>query len=171
MMEDSWSRPLLKSVEIALDRRPAEERWLNLSAPVRVHLAIFVEPYLSLVIDGRKTIESRFGVHMCAPHGRVSANDLLLLKRASGPVIAVCQVVTTWFFDLRATALDRIRERFAGPLCAEDPAFWLARAHASFATLMKIDRVTALEPITVQKRDRRGWVVVREPSLLDRAGA
>ena len=170
MMADSWSRPLLERVEIALDQPSGQKRVFDLSAPVRVHLAIFVEPYLSLVIDGKKTIESRFGVHMCAPHGRVSPNDLLLLKRASGPVIGVCQVAKTWFFDLRTTALDGIRERFARQLCAEDPAFWLAREHASYATLMKIDRVTAIEPIAVQKRDRRGWVVVREPSLFDPAG-
>jgi hypothetical protein len=171
MTEDSWSRSLLERVDTALSRPSLRDRALgfDLGAPVRVHLAIFVEPYLSLVLDGRKTIESRFGVNMCAPHGRVSPNDLLLLKRVSGPVIGVCKVDKTWFFDLRTSELDRVRERFSRQLCAEDPAFWLARAHTSFATLMKVDCVTPLEPIAVQKRDRRGWVVVREPSLFAQA--
>jgi len=116
-------------------------------------------------MSGKKTVESRFGIQRCAPHGRVHRKDLLLLKRASGPVIGICQVAKTWFFEVPKTPLDSIREQFAHQLCAEDPAFWSARANASFATLMKIEQVTPIEPVIARKRDRRGWVVVREPSL------
>ena len=51
---------------------------------------------------------------------------------------------------------------------AQDPEFWEHRRAASYATLMSIDHVLALKPIEWEKRDRRGWVVVRsvgQPSL------
>ena len=35
-------------------------RKLTMGTPVQVHLAVMVEPYLSRVLDGSKTIESRF---------------------------------------------------------------------------------------------------------------
>jgi hypothetical protein len=38
-----------------------------------VHLAVFVELFLSSLLDGTKTIESRFGLRRSAPFGRVPA--------------------------------------------------------------------------------------------------
>lgn len=138
---------------------------------VGVHLAIFVEPYLRLILEGKKTIESRFGVHRSAPHGRVQPGDVLFLKASGGPVVGLCQVGETWFFDLRETSLATVRARFARELCAEDPAFWQARAHAKLATLMRVDHVVTLPPISIPKRDRRPWVIIREAVPLTLTGA
>jgi hypothetical protein len=136
-------------------------------ASVGLHLGIFVEPYLTWVLQGRKTIESRFGVQRCAPHGRVSVGDVLLLKASGGPVVGACRIRETWFFDLRVTALSSVRDRFARPLCADDAGFWEARAHATLATLMRIGDVQPLAPIPVAKRDRRGWVTLREAGAIE----
>jgi hypothetical protein len=158
MAERSWMQVLTKNLrnEMMLPR-----------ASVGLHLGIFVEPYLSLVLEGRKTIESRFGVQRCAPHGRVKAGDLLLLKASGGPVVGVCRIEETWFFDLRVTALSSLRERFARPLCAEDGAFWRERSHATLATLMRLADIKPISPIAVAKRDRRGWVTLRDAGMLD----
>jgi ASC-1-like (ASCH) protein len=164
MEEEPWGRALLRKVAPLVG--PRTRSGIAAGPHVGVHLAIFVEPYLRLVLEGRKTIESRFGVQRCAPHGRVASGDVLLLKEAGGPVIGACRVGETWFFDLREVPIDSVRERFAGPLCAEDPSFWAQRAHATLATLMGIERVTRLEPMTVEKRDRRGWVTLRQASSL-----
>ena len=142
------------------------ERFRVKDPHVGVHLGIFVEPYLGFVLDGSKTIESRFGVQRCAPHGRVVVGDVLLLKKVGGPVIGACRIAETWFFDLQKVSLDFIREQFARPLCADDPAFWEQRARATLATLMRIEHVTRIDPIHVDKRDRRGWVTLREGASL-----
>lgn len=166
MTEACWSRALLDAVETALRACSNTPTGLDLRDPVGVHLAIFIEPYLDLIINGKKTIESRFGVQRCAPHGRVTPRDILLLKRSSGPVVGICRVKETWFFDLQRTTLNEVRTRFARQLCAEDPAFWLARANSTLATLIRVDHVTRIRPIAVKKRDRRGWVVLRDPTPL-----
>jgi hypothetical protein len=158
MREPNWIRTLTTRLgtEVEIPRTLAG-----------LHLGIFVEPYLTLVLEGRKTIESRFGVQRCAPHGRVSAGDLLLLKASGGPVVGICRIEETWFFDLRVTTLSSLRDRFARPLCAEDGAFWQARSHATLATLMRLKNVRPLSPIPVEKRDRRGWVTLRDASALE----
>lgn len=126
-----------------------------------IHLAVLVEPYLQFILDGRKTVESRFGVHRAAPHGTVQSGDLVFLKQSSGPVVAACRIGKIWSFDLQATAIRSVRERFARELCAEDAEFWRARAHATIATLMQVDRVALLPEIRVEKKDRRGWVTIK----------
>jgi hypothetical protein len=133
-----------------------------------IHLAVFVEPFLGYVLDGTKTVESRFSVNRCAPFGKVGQGDVVLLKRAGGPVVGLARVQTVWSYELDRGSWDVIRKRFTKALRAQDPEFWKRRRGASYATLMLIDQVLALEPIAWEKRDRRGWVVVRskgQPSL------
>jgi hypothetical protein len=131
---------------------------------VGFHLAVLVEPFLGYILEGRKTVESRFSVNRCAPFQRVSVGDIVLLKSASGPVRGICEVSRTWFFDLRTVPLREIRERFEDALCA-DTEFWKVRAHAEYATLMGVKAVRPLPPLSCPKRDRRGWVILTKPGL------
>jgi hypothetical protein len=133
------------------------------TTPFAIHLAIFVEPFLQYVLDGKKTIESRFSSVRCAPFERVGRGDVVLLKKAGGPVVGLCQIRNAWFYRLERDSWDEIKV-FAREICAEDPSFWQAREGASFASLMRIQHVHKIDPIKLRKRDRRGWVVLRSAS-------
>lgn len=133
-------------------------------AEVATHLAVFVEPYLQYLLDGQKTVESRFSINRRPPYHRVSVGDVLLLKRTGGPVVGISQVSQVWFYRLDPDSFCELRSEFAAALCAQDPEFWAKRSGASFATLMRLENVRRIEPIHVKKRDRRGWVVVRKRS-------
>ncbi len=50
---------------------PALEPIIDPARPERAHLAVMHEPYLSYVLEGRKTIESRFSRHRVAPFDQV----------------------------------------------------------------------------------------------------
>lgn len=135
---------------------------------VGLHLGVFVEPFLGAILEGRKTIESRFGVHRCAPFDRVQQGDLIFIKRSGGPVVGIALAGEASFYELDPGTLDDIRERFADKICAQDDEFWKARAEKRFATLIEIDEVTAIDTLSVDKRDRRGWVTYadgRQPCL------
>jgi hypothetical protein len=84
---------------------------------------------------------------------------VLLLKPAGGPIVGICLVDHVWFYSLDRASWTSVR-RFAKDLCAQDPAFWEAREHANFATLMRVARPTSIEAVDCEKRDRRGWVVL-----------
>jgi hypothetical protein len=128
-----------------------------------IHLAVFVEPFLGYVLDGSKTVESRFSVNRTPPYGKVCKGDAILLKQSGGPVVGIASVQTVWSYHLDVDSLRFIRERFARALCVQDPGFWKQKASAAYATLMAIHQVLAVEDIPWEKRDRRGWVVVQGP--------
>ncbi len=138
---------------------------LHSPMPFGLHLGIFVEPFLQYVLAGQKTVESRFSVHRCAPYQQVQAGDVLLVKRSGGGIVGLAQISYTWFYHLDPTSWQTIRKEFTQALCAQDPRFWQDRAHATFATLLRIHHVRSFAPIPFVKRDRRGWVVLQPANV------
>src|SRR5206468_2378881 len=130
---------------------------------------VFVEPFLQFVLDGRKTVESRFSIHRRPPFGCVRPGDLVLIKESGGPIVAMAEVPHVWYYQLDPASWGFIRKRFAEQLCVEDPGFWKSKASSCFATLMQFARVERLGPLNCSKRDRRGWVVLshlsKQPDL------
>ena len=170
-----WNDTLAEGLRSAV---AADEFWSGYLAPdarldssVSVHLAVLVEPYLRYIIEGHKTIESRFSMRRFAPYGQVGEGDVILLKRSGGPVVGLCRVAAVTFYTLDEPTRERIQSTYAEALCASDPVFWAERAAACYATLMYIDSVLETAPLRFEKRDRRGWVVLQagsaKRSLLD----
>jgi len=133
-----------------------------------VHLAIFVEPYLKFILEGKKTVESRFNSHRSAPYQKVQVGDILLLKRSGGPVVGLCEIANVWFYRLDPESWDTIKNEFAQDLCVQDPSFWEKRQHASYATLMRIRHVCPIAPAKFTKYDRRGWVLLTTNNATER---
>jgi hypothetical protein len=129
-----------------------------------VHVAILVEPYLRLLLDGRKTVESRFSNYRRPPYEQVRAGDVLALKQSGGPVVGVCEIAEAWFYRLTPDAVPRLQSRFAAALCAETTAFWRQAAARNYASFLRVKNVLSLRPIPCAKRDRSAWVVLRSPA-------
>ncbi|MCS6840817.1 MAG: ASCH domain-containing protein [Roseiflexus sp.] len=125
------------------------------------HLAVLREPYLSRILAGEKTIESRFLRVRAAPYGCVTAGDTLFLKRASGPIVATARAARVVMFDdLTPARVAALLERYAGGLRLDDDM--RARAQSSrYAVLIWLTDVAPIsDPPLVSKRDRRAWVVL-----------
>jgi ASC-1-like (ASCH) protein len=123
-----------------------------------VHIAVMNEPYLSLLLEGKKTIESRFSRKRVSPFEAVAVGDLMVLKEQSGPLVGIAEVEHVGFYELDPPTWKELRERFEKPLCATDDDFWTLRAEARYATLLGLRRTLAIESLRVKKTDRRGWV-------------
>lgn len=130
-----------------------------------VHLAVLVEPYLRFILEGRKTVESRFSSKRIAPFNSVNKGDVVLLKRSSGPIVGICQLQNCWFYQLDPRTWSEIRAQYTKALCAQDPSFWETRRSAAYATLMRIGNVHELPAIEHRQRNRRGWIVL-QPRVL-----
>lgn len=158
---------IVRSVATRLTDDPEwAQRWSDLwdascEAP-SLHLAIFVEPYLTYILEGKKTIESRFSSRRTAPFRRVAPGDVLMLKASGGPVTGLCRVRKVWFYELDPSSWEEIRSRFAKPLCVSGSAFWAERESAGYATLMQVSDIRSIPPLDIPKRDRRGWVVLEK---------
>ena len=131
---------------------------------IGIHLAIFAEPFLSMVLSGEKTIDSRFSRNRCAPYGEVSDGDIILVKEVAGPICGIVLARRTWCYDLATEPIDRIRGRFGAGIRADD-AFWASRADALYATLIELDTAASIGPVSCDKRDRRGWVSLRSRQM------
>jgi hypothetical protein len=124
------------------------------------HLAIFTQPLFQFVIEGKKTVESRFSITRCAPYFQVKKWDVVFVKESGGPVKAIAEVGSVWFYELDDDELETIKARFGRMLCVNDE-FWRSKATCSYATLMCFSKVRSVEPVECDKKDRRGWVVLR----------
>jgi hypothetical protein len=155
---------LLVAIDRALAGDPFWSSYFRdqLTAPrpeAALHVAVFREPFLTWVLEGRKRVESRFSQKQVAPFGSIEPGDAVLLKRVAGPLVGICHVNAAWSYRLDPATWSFIRQRFSELLCAEDEQFWVERKDARFATLISLDAVRQLPDIHYAKNDRRGWVV------------
>jgi hypothetical protein len=154
---DAWASPAIDTVA---EQLRSDKFWSRkLTQPFALHLAILVEPWLSRILHGSKTIESRWSQRKTVPYGAVAVGDVILLKAASGPIRGICEVAETWFFDIETTGLQVIRDRF-GEAIGGDEAFWKSVEGSRYVTLVAVREARTLAPIACPKRDRRGWVVL-----------
>jgi ASC-1-like (ASCH) protein len=153
-----WEDSLRKSVRTALREDSFYRALLEIDS--RLHLAVLVEPYLSLLLSGRKTVESRFSMTRRSPFRQVKANDILILKRSAGPVVGVCRVAEVQFYQLDRATLAHLRKTFHESLAIEDERFWERQGEMRYATLMRVSHAMALDGIRCGKRDQRGWVTL-----------
>lgn len=164
-MDEAWQPSLMRSLRQHLLRQHLIDSQRREQFPTggRCHLAIVVEPYLSRLLDGTKTIESRFCRQRKPPFESVDPGDTLILKRSCGPVAGICKVAQAFYFDLRDFPLRAVRDSFGPAIAVTDEAFWKAQEQARFVSLFRVSQMTPLPLIECRKRDRRAWVVMREP--------
>jgi hypothetical protein len=129
---------------------------------IRVHLAVMNEPYLTYILDGSKTIESRFSINRCPPHGAVARGDLILFKASGGPIIGIGRASWVETLDLNPDSWTKIRDRYLQRLRITDE-FLEEKQGAAYATLIGMQDVRTIDPFGVAKKDRRGWVVLGRP--------
>jgi hypothetical protein len=135
----------------------------------RVHLAVMVEPYLSYILGGQKSIESRFSKNAIAPYYQIEADDLVLLKLTGGPVVGCFTAAAPEFVSLDQHELARLRRDYSTAICADDE-FWRVRQDKRYATLIGVKDQQELQPAPVAKSDRRGWLVLHCPAEARRLG-
>ena len=124
-----------------------------------LHLAILRQPYLDLIMEGTKTIESRFNTRRAAPFGRVAVGDLVLLKETAQPITNYFFVSSVASLDLGQTSLAQVRAEYGQGIQAQDEElFWQERRKSKFATLLGVGERGEVEPLPIVKKDQRGWV-------------
>jgi hypothetical protein len=162
-----WKRILLRRLAKTELPAPFAQGFKEGEAVTGIHLAVFMEPYLTYVLDGKKTVESRFSLTRQAPFEQVIAGDIVIMKKTGGPVCGLCRVANSWSYRLDPATWREI-ERFSGALCMVSSDFWKKKKAASFATLMQVEDVRSLPEFNISKGDPRAWVVLRRNAELDR---
>lgn len=130
--------------------------------PYSIHLAILNQPYINFILEGKKTIESRFSVNKTIPFQRVKKEDIILLKLSSGNVLGLCEVKDACFYELNSEIWKYIKEKLAQSLCINDDVFWIEKEQKSrYASLIQVQNPTIFDQeIIYRKKDRRGWIII-----------
>ncbi len=126
------------------------------------HLAIFKGDGAENILNGKKTIESRFSKGKIAPFGIISKGDLVYIKTSGGEIIGQFRVTKVIFFDgLNFEDLEYLKEKY-GKEIASDEAYWLKVKDSKYGSLIFIGSCTRFitSPIKVPKKDLRGWVIL-----------
>lgn len=125
------------------------------------HIAIFTEPFLSHLLAGRKTIESRFSDRQIAPYKRVYRGDVIAVKKSSGPVLAHFIAGSTTWEDMchpLAVGIPEVIHSMAPQLCA-DQTFLETALKKRYVTLITVTALTIYtEPIKIGRRGMAGWL-------------
>ena len=137
---------------------------------MKYHLAILSPGWIERILDGSKTIESRFTKVRCAPFGKVHAGDVVYLKESGGRVKGMFTVAEVETYENLTDAqicdlfYKEYREQIFSSLSASmqrPPDKWLSAKHA---TLIHVaDPVAFEKPFPFPKRDPRAWVVLESP--------
>ncbi|MDP2301913.1 MAG: hypothetical protein Q8N03_05770 [Ignavibacteria bacterium] len=126
-----------------------------------LHLGVFIEPFLTKILIGKKVWESRFSINRCPPYQRVNDGDILLIKKSGGPILGYSEIENVIYLELDTLSFDDLKQEYSELLCIEDPLFWETKRLASYMTIMKLSKFQKISPIDIVKRDRRGWVVLK----------
>ncbi len=124
-----------------------------------IHLGIFKEPYLSLMINGFKTIESRFSQKCLIPFKHISKKDIVMIKSSSGPVIGYFTIKDIKFFSLKETNINDIKLKYNKYLCLKEE-FWQDKKNSNYATLIFVDKIYLLNPFKISKKGMQSWIIL-----------
>jgi len=160
-MSSTWISRLIRDV---VSQLTGDEYWqsrvgVGQDLNRTYHLAVFTQPLCRFVLEGKKTVESRFSITRSAPYSQIKKGDVVFVKESGGLVQAVAEIGNVWFYQLDDDEFKGIKNRFGRALCVDDD-FWHAKTGCSYATLMFFSNLRTIKPVSCEKRDRRGWVVL-----------
>ena len=132
----------------------------------KIHIALMVEPYLSLILCGQKTIESRFSKKKIIPFNKVSSGDIVILKKSGGDLVAIFEVEFVRFIQISGiNDFKEIKEKYGKELCL-DNEFWERKKDAKYVTLIKICHLYAISPIMIKKPNRQSWITYDKEKVI-----
>ena len=126
----------------------------------KMHLGIFSQPFLTLMLDGKKTIESRFSKNKIAPFDKISKYDIVIVKESSKKIVALFTVKEVLQFTMKDTSVHSLKEKYNNEILA-DNQFWNNKEKTSnYATLIKIGELIKLKPFPINKVGMQSWIVL-----------
>ncbi|MDD5326883.1 MAG: ASCH domain-containing protein [Phycisphaerae bacterium] len=126
------------------------------------HLVILKKPYLDAILTGQKRIESRLSKAKLSFFERVLPGDKLFFKQSSGTVCATAMVKAVCNFDnLTPGQIIKMKQQYNRDILGSDE-YWQGKSDSRFGFLAWLEDVKSIEPVRINKKDWRAWVVLTE---------
>ena len=139
------------------------------------HVAILKPSWhlLEKILDGRKTIESRWYVARYPPWNRIQRGEVVYFKNAGAP-ITVKAIVTKvmQFADLTPEKIRDLYTAYGKEIGAENIDSSIAcNAHKKYCILIFLEHAVAVEPFHINKKGfgiSAAWLVVKNIDAIRR---
>ena len=140
---------------------------VNKNLQTTTHLAIFKQPFLDAILDGRKTIESRFMVNRSVPYKKIRSGDRVIMKESGGLLVGEFKVKKVEDIELDSPEMVKYCKSFSEEICSNlDKSFWESRKNKRYVTLIWIDSlIRYVEPRECTEKPNRsmaGWFVLKD---------
>lgn len=134
---------------------------LELIKTSSLHLGVFSEPCLTYMLEGKKTIESRFSKKKILPFDKITKDDIVFVKKSGGCVVAYFKIKDVKFFDLDNYDIEKIKCDYNEFLCVDDN-FWYEKSTSNYATLIFISELVKIKPFHVTKKGMNSWLKIKK---------
>ena len=114
---------------------------LRYDGGMAAHVAILKKPYIRLILEGRKTVESRLTKTNRPPFGMIQPNDRIYLKCSAGPYMAVAVAGAIDSHDqLTPRKIQAVRRKYDKTVCGHDE-YWASKRDSRYATFIELLKV------------------------------
>jgi ASC-1-like (ASCH) protein len=121
------------------------------------HVAIMKKSWglIPKILDGRKKIESRWGINKCSPWGKIKVGDAVYFKNSGEPVTVVAKVSKIQEFEnLNPKKIREILEKYGGDdsisvNSLEETIRWAKRKR--YCTLIYLKDLKKIKPFNIDK--------------------
>ncbi len=125
------------------------------------HIVILKSKYFNMIVNGEKTIESRFSMNKSAPYNKVNVNDTLLIKQTGKDVTHTAVVTKVEYFELTPQLVENIRVKYGKQIGSTDKTEWQTTYLKKYCTLVWLNNVTPITPLKVPRSCGAGWIIVK----------
>ncbi len=129
------------------------------------HIAIFRGLLFDMVINGTKTIESRWSNKKVAPFNKVQVGDTIFIKKTSCDVVAKTQVKAVKFYNLSHEIAENIKKNYGKEIGIDYFENWENYKNKKYCTLIWLADIIPVKNMKVQNSHGAGWIVVKENNI------
>lgn len=126
------------------------------------HIAILRQPFYGMVLNGTKTIESRWGMNKCAPFGKIKVGDVIYIKQTGKPVTAKAVAKEVNFYTLTPKLVEEIRIKYGKLIGTDKFEDWETTLNKKYCTLIWLDKVEKIPPMQVPRSNGAGWIILKD---------
>lgn len=124
------------------------------------HIAILKQPFLNMILNGEKTIESRWSNNKIAPYQKITSGETILLKETGKDVIASAVAGKVEFYELTPLVAEEIRVKYGKEIGIDKFTNWNEVSQKKYLTLIWLTNVRSIPPTKVKRSNGAGWLVL-----------
>jgi hypothetical protein len=127
-----------------------------------IHVAILKRPYVRLILEGKKTVESRLTRTAQPPYRAIESGERIFLKASSGPFMATAIAgEVEQHENLEPDDILRLRMRHNLSVCGDD-GYWDLKQASRYAVFVGLTQVETIDVGPVYNKSMRAWHVLDE---------